>query len=38
MPKKLNLLGQKYGRLTVIAEAPKQKGQTAWLCQCECGN
>lgn len=38
MPKKLNLLGQKYGRLTVIAEAPSQKGNGAWLCQCDCGN
>ena len=38
MPKKLNLLGQKYGRLTVIAEAPSQKGSGAWLCECDCGN
>lgn len=38
MPKKLNLLGQKYGRLTVIAEAPSQNGNGAWICQCDCGN
>lgn len=38
MPKKLNLLGQRYGRLTVIAEAPSQKGSGAWLCECDCGN
>ena len=38
MPAKLNLLGQKYGRLTVIAPAPRQNNNTAWLCQCDCGN
>lgn len=38
MPKKLNLLGQKYGRLEVIKEMPSQKGSGAWLCRCECGN
>lgn len=38
MPKKLNLLGQKYGRLTVISSAPNQRGNSAWLCQCDCGN
>lgn len=38
MPKKLDLLGQKYGRLEVIAPAPSQKGSGAWLCKCECGN
>jgi hypothetical protein len=37
MPKKLDLLGQQYGRLTVIAPAPKKGNSTAWLCQCECG-
>ena len=37
MPK-LNLLGEKYGKLTVIAEAPNIGGRTAWLCKCDCGN
>ena len=37
MPK-LNLLGQKFGMLTVIEEHPKIKNRTAWLCKCECGN
>ena len=38
--KKENLLGQKFTRLTVIAETePVGKRQrTAWLCKCECGN
>lgn len=38
MPRKLDLLGQKYGRLEVVAPAPSQKGSGAWLCRCECGN
>ena len=33
-----NLLGQKFGLLTVIAKAPKKSNRVAWLCQCECGN
>lgn len=36
MPK-LNLLGEKYGLLTVIEEAEQIGGRTAWKCQCECG-
>lgn len=42
--RKLNLIGQKFGRLTVIDKAPdiiykggKSKA-SAWKCQCECGN
>ncbi|WZX99216.1 hypothetical protein NSQ26_07645 [Bacillus sp. FSL W7-1360] len=39
-PKKplANLVGQKYGRLTVIEEGKKHLGQRTWRCQCECGN
>jgi hypothetical protein len=35
-----NLLGQRFGRLTVLARAPKPQGRTLayWLCRCECGN
>ena len=32
MPKKINLLGQKFGKLKVIAPAENHKGRTAWLC------
>jgi len=32
-----DLTGQTFGRLTVIAKAESRKGQTRWLCQCECG-
>lgn len=37
MPKKENLLNQKFGKLTVIAPAENIKGRTAWLCLCDCG-
>lgn len=41
MPKKLNLIGQKFGKLTVIKEAPKEErknNRVTWICQCDCGN
>ena len=37
MPKALNLLNEKFGRLTVIEKAENYKNRTAWICQCECG-
>jgi hypothetical protein len=33
----VNLVGNVYGRLTVIASAEKLRGRAAWLCQCDCG-
>lgn len=37
--KRLNLIGQMFGRLSVIEEAGKNKrNQTLWKCQCMCGN
>jgi len=37
--KKINLLGQSSGKLTVIKEAGVNKyRQALWLCRCECGN
>lgn len=36
--KKLNLLNQKFGRLTVISQEPSKGGKTIWKCLCECGN
>lgn len=38
MGSKLDLMGQKFGRLEVIAPAHNIKGRTAWLCKCDCGN
>lgn len=36
---RVDLTGQKFGRLTVIGLAEKQTlGCQTWLCQCECGN
>lgn len=36
--KKFNLVGQTFGRLTVISEAPSDKhGHSQWRCLCKCG-
>lgn len=33
-----SLIGEKYGMLTVIDQAPStEKGQRRWLCRCDCG-
>ena len=39
MPKALDLTGQKFGRLTVIEQAPREhkKFGLSWRCLCECG-
>ena len=38
MPKKKDLTGQKFGRLTVIKEQGRNKNKKVlWLCRCECG-
>ena len=33
-----NLIGQKFGRLTVIKELESNTSQRLWLCKCDCGN
>lgn len=39
MPKRIDLSGQRFGRLTVIERAENSKGGKAqWLCKCDCGN
>lgn len=35
---KLDLTGQRFGKLVVIKEVGKLNGYTAWLCKCDCGN
>lgn len=40
---KTNLIGKRFGRLVVIAEAPSKKSpcgstRTYWKCRCDCGN
>lgn len=37
MPPRINLIGQKFGRLTVVERAPSRKGKTYWKCLCDCG-
>ena len=32
-----NLLGQTFGKLTVVGEAGSKSGHKLWLCRCECG-
>lgn len=35
--KKLELTGQRFGKLTVLAPAENIGSRTAWLCRCDCG-
>ena len=35
--KRLDLTGQRYGRLTVLEQAENVDGRTAWRCRCDCG-
>lgn len=35
---KEDLTGQRFGRLTVIKQAPNKAAKVAWLCKCDCGN
>lgn len=38
MPPKTNLIGQRFGRLIVVAPAPSSKaGRARWVCKCDCG-
>ncbi len=37
--RKINLIGQRFGRLIVVEGAPNHKGgQARWVCRCDCGN
>ena len=33
----IDLVGQKFGRLTVIERAENKNGRVAWICKCDCG-
>jgi hypothetical protein len=37
MPKTLNLVGERYGRLAVVAPAEMIAGRKAYVCRCDCG-
>lgn len=34
----IDRIGDRYGRLTVIAQSPSRGKGVEWLCQCDCGN
>ena len=38
MPPLIDLTGQRFGRLTVIARSENHGKHAAWLCRCDCGN
>ena len=38
MPAKIDISGQRFGRLTVVCEAGRKGGQVTWICRCDCGN
>lgn len=38
MSAKIDLTGQRFGRLTVIEEAGRVNGTVTWRCRCDCGN
>ena len=38
MARKIDLTGQRFGKLTVICETEKVGEKVHWLCRCDCGN
>lgn len=38
MAHKIDITGQKYGRLTALKEVPSNNKGTMWMCRCDCGN
>lgn len=38
MSKLIDLVGQRFGKLTIIEKSENKGGKTAWLCKCDCGN
>ena len=38
MGKKIDLSGMKFGRLTVLCENGRKRGEVCWKCKCDCGN
>ena len=39
MGKNINMIGNKFGLLTVVEKVKKSKdGENSWLCKCDCGN
>jgi hypothetical protein len=38
MATKKDLIGQRFGRLTVLEDVGRKYGEVLWKCQCDCGN
>lgn len=39
MPLKIDMVGKKFGLLTVVSESERTKsGDILWICKCDCGN
>lgn len=38
MSKKIDLTGQRFGKLLVVSEAGRKRKEVQWLCKCDCGN
>lgn len=38
MPRFMNLVGERFHRLTVVSRAPSRGPHTMWVCQCDCGS
>ncbi len=38
MPKKVDIRGQRFGRLVALSPAPNKGAFTQWNCRCDCGN
>jgi hypothetical protein len=38
MPKRIDITGQRFGRLIALIPAPEYKGKDHWECKCDCGN
>jgi hypothetical protein len=38
MSKRYDLVGKKFGRLTVISKGEVIKQKRTWVCKCDCGN
>lgn len=38
MRRKIDITGERFGRLVAIRKVKDEKGRLKWLCQCDCGN
>lgn len=36
--KKIDITGERFGRLIVLSQSENKGGRTMWLCKCDCGN